>query len=308
MELFNLQQLISNNECPKFLIFLGEDYALAQMYIDLIAKRFNLVKRDAETLQEVFTGCIGNELYPEDKLFIMKYQKEAASKEELWSKISENLKSNMLIMVFNELDKRTKFYTQNKENIVSFEPQDDKVFANMAKSNTKLNSENFKELSKICKNNYGKFLTEFDKVKNYAQANNVSEDEAFERLVSAGTIYTGNKDVVFDFVNKVMDANVKMYEQYLILKKQGQSNISLVSLLYSAMRNQFIVQTVASPNQNSTGLAPFIISTCLRRKGKYTDQNLREALRLLQKVEQGVKMGLFEEQSIIDYFMAELLL
>lgn len=308
MELFDLQKVLANNECPHFMIFLGEDYAMANLYIEMITKKTGLEKRTVEDIQTVFRECIGNELYPVDKLFIMRYPKEIVAKEELWSKIKDKIGDNILILVFNELDKRTKFYTQNKDIVVNFSPQDDKVFLSMVKSTTTMSPENIKELGKICGNNYGKFLTELDKIKNYSQDVNISEDESFRKLIQAGTIYTGNKDVTFDFINKVMEAKNTIYEPYQILKLQGESNIKLISLLYTAMRNQFICQTVSEPTASATGLQPFVIGMCKKRFGIYKEHDLRNALRLLQKMEQGIKTGLYDEPSVIDYFLAEFLL
>lgn len=308
MELFELQNLIKGNECPRMLIFLGEDYQLANLYIGTIEKRFNLFRRDIDNLQTVIDEGYSNEFDDRNKMFVIKYQKDVVSKETLWTKVKERLGRNMLIFVFNDLDKRSKFYTQNKDLIVNFSPQEDKVFYSMVKSQTKMTENNIKELSKICNNNYGKFLQELNKVKCYSSQNNISEDEAFKKLITSKTIYTPDRDVVFEFVNKVMAANINMYKDYMTLKSNGESNILIISLLYTAMRNQFIVQTVSNPTQSSTGLTPYVITSCLKRAKIYKESDLRKALALIKKVEQGVKMGLFEESSIVDYFLAELLL
>lgn len=308
MELFDLQKLIANSECPRFLIFVGEDYAMVNLYINNIAKILHLEIRNSDSLQNVLTDCIGNELDPNSKLFVMKYPKDVVAKEELWSKINEKVSDNYIVMVFNELDKRTKFYNQNKDNIVNFSPQDDKTFVSMVKPETKMSEKSIKELGAICKNNYGKFLSEFDKIKNYANVHNISQDEAFIKLVNSGSIYTGNKDVIFEFVEKVMNANKDMYKYYNILKLNSESNIKIMSLLYTAMRSQFIVQTVNNPTPENTGLVQFIIGQCNRRKGKYTENELRKAMSLIQRAEQGIKTGLFEEPFVIDYILLELLL
>lgn len=308
MELFDLQNALARNECPKFLIFAGDDYAMINLYLDMISKKLELVRHPEGDINNVFKFLMGVELFPENKLFIMRYPKELVAKEDVWSGLEEKLGDNMLIMIFNDLDKRTKFYTQNKDIIVNFAPQDDKTFVSMVKSQTKMSTDSIKELGKICGNNYGKFLSEYDKIKNYSTSQNISEDDSLKHLIASGTIYTGNRDVIFEFVNRVMGAKSNMYELYQILKLQGESNMKLISLLYTAMRNQFIVQTVADPNPNSTGLQQFTINISKGRRGIYKDTDLRTALHLLQKVEQGIKMGLFEESFVIDYFLAELLL
>lgn len=308
MELFELQQKMVQKDIPHFLIFVGSDYALANLYVEMLTKKLQMIKRVTDDIQTVFAESVGNALNFEDKVFVMRYPKDIVSKEEIWTKISDKLNDNILVMIFNDLDKRTKFYTQNKDIIVNFAPQDDKTFVNMVKSSTKMSVENVKSLGKICGNNYGKFLTEFDKIKNYSDAQRISQDEAFKHLLTRGVIYTGNKDVTFDFINKVMDAKKDMYEPYMTLKLQGESNMKLISLLYTAMRNQFICQTVKEVTAAATGLQPFVIGMCKRRLGIFKEGELRNALRLLQRMEQGIKMGIYDEVFVIDYFLAQFLL
>lgn len=308
MELFEIQNMVQRGEKPKLLIFAGSDYAVANSYINNLSRFYKLEKSYLEDLSQLPALCRGNEMFSEDKLYIMKYPKDLSSFEKIFENINIILEDNMLIIVLNDVDKRTKFYTQNKELIVNCAPQEFKVFKDMVSGETKLSSESIKELGTICGFNYGKFLSELDKVKNYSQIKNISEDEALKHLISSGTIYTGNRDVIFEFIGRVMTAKQNLYELYNILKLQEESNIKLISLLYTSFRNQFICDTVVTPNQESTGLTPFVISQCTRRKGIYSQSDLRRALSLLMKVEQGVKSGLFEEKSVIDYFLAELML
>lgn len=308
MELFELQQKIAQKDIPHFLIFLGEDYALANLYVNTLAAKLGLVKRVTEDIQTVFAESIGNALNFEDKLFVMRYPKDLVAKEDVWAKIPDKVNDNILILIFNDLDKRTKFYTQHKDIIVNFAPQDEKTFVNMVKGSTSLSVDNLKILGKICGNNYGKFLTEFDKIKNYSEINSVTQDTAFSHLLSSGVIYTGNKDVTFEFINRVMDAKKNMYEPYMTLKLQGESNMKLISLLYTAMRNQFICQTVGEVTAAATGLQPFVIGMCKKRLGIYNEHELRNALKLLQRMEQGIKMGLYDESFVVDYFLAQFLL
>ncbi|MEG1565400.1 MAG: hypothetical protein RR342_01495 [Bacilli bacterium] len=308
MELFEIQNMIKRKEKPKLLVFVGSDYAIANIYIDNISKFFNLEKYPLNDLSNFIPLCRGDAIFSSNRIFILKYSKDLSSCEKIFENIDEIIGDNVLVVVLNEVDKRTKFYTQNKEFIVECNPQEFKTFKEMVAPSTKLTPEHIKELGEICGYNYGKFLLELDKVKQLSSSNNISEDEALQKLISTGVIYTGNRDVIFQFIDKVLTANNKMYELYNILKLQQESNIKLISLLYTAFRSQFIVETVVSPTTDSTGLAPFIIGQCQRRKGIYSQADLRYALKLLLKLEQGVKSGIFEESQIIDHFLSELIL
>lgn len=315
MELFEIQNMLRQNARPKFLVFVGSDYAVANSYIENLSKYYNLPKENLDDITKLKTLCQGNEMFSEDKLYVMKYPKDLASHEDVFSSCSEFIGNNMLIVVLSEIDKRTKFYKfldgdflETGGGVVECNPQDLKTFRQMVEHETKLSSDGVKELAEICGNNLGKFRLELNKVQCYANENNKTEDEALHELIRSGTIYTANKDVLFEFIGRVIAAKNNMYELYAILKKQEESNLKLLSLLYISFRNQFICETVIQPTQDSTGLTPFIINQCLSRRGIYSQEDLRKALSLILKLEQGVKSGLFEEKQIIDYFLAQLLL
>jgi len=315
MELYEIQNLLRQNIKPKFLVFVGSDYAIANSYIDNFSKFYNLPKQSLEDITKLKSLCQGNEMFSEDKLYVMKYPKDIASHEDIFSSCKDFMGNNMLIVVLSDIDKRTKFYKflegdilETCGGVVECNPQDLKTFRQMIEGTTKLSSDGVKLLAEICENNLGKFRLELNKVQCYASERNVTEDEALQELIKSGTIYTANKDVLFEFIGRVISAKNNMYELYEILKKQEESNLKLISLLYTTFRNQFICETVIQPTQESTGLTPFILNQCLRRKGIYSQADLRKALSLILKLEQGVKSGLFEEKQIIDYFLAQLLL
>ena len=308
MELFDIQNMVQRGEKPKFLVFVGSDYAVANNYINNLSEIFKLEKYGIESLSSLSSLCRGNEIFTSERLYVLKYPKDLSNYESVFENIDDILGENMLIIVLNDVDKRTKFYTKNKEVILDCSPQEYKTFKEMVRPITSMSQESVRELGEICGYNYGKFLSELDKVKNYSQVNSTSEDEALKILVSSGAIYTDNRDVIFEFIGRVIGAKQNMYEMYNVLRKNGESNIKILSLLYTAFRNQFICETVVTPNTESTGLAPFIINQCVARKGRYSQHELRTALKLLMNLEQGVKSGRFDEDSIIDYFLAELLL
>lgn len=315
MELFEIQNMIRQNIRPKFLIFVGSDYAVANKYIDNLSMIYELPKENLEDITKLKTLCEGNEMFSEDKLYVMKYPKDLASHEDIFISCKDFIGNNMLIITLSEIDKRTKFYkflegdvSEIGGGLVECNPQDLKTFRQMVAGHTELSPDNVKILAEICENNYGKFRLELNKVQQYAGEKLITEDESLHTLIKSGTIYTANKNVLFDFINRVISAKSNMYELYEILKKQEESNLKLLSLLYTTFRNQFICETVIQPTQDSTGLTPFILNQCLRRKGIYSQADLRRALSLILKLEQGVKSGLFEEKQIIDYFLVQLLL
>ena len=310
MELFDVQNMLRSGEKPQLLIFCGADYFLANTYIENIAKFYKVVKTPVSSIDTVLELSGGDEMFSEDRLFVFKYptSKDISQNEQFFENYKDILGENILVLVFNDMDKRTKFYKSNEDVIVNCSPQDLKTFRAMAAGHSKLSPESIKVLAELCENNFGKFLSEQDKVRITAVERDISEDEALKVLLDAGTIYSGNKDVLFSFINRVMEAKQNLYQHYQVLKRQGESSIKILSLLYTSFRNQFVVETVINPTAESTGISGFALSSCLRRRGVYSAEQLRYALRLIMEIEQGIKSGVFEEGSAIDYFLSEFLL
>lgn len=310
MELFDVQNMMRAGEKPKLLIFCGADYFLANTYVNNISDFYGLEKTVVNSLDSVLEMADGDEMFSIDRAFVYKYpsSKELAQNEKFFENCEEDLGNNLLMIVISDIDKRTKFYKMIEKYIVNCSPQDLKTFRAMTDSYTKLSPDSVKVLAEICENNFGKFLSELDKVKNISSCYGITEDEALKKLLDSGVIYSGNKDVLFSFINRVMDAKNNLYEHYEILKRQGESSIKILSILYTSFRNQFIVETVINPTAESTGISGFVLSSCLKRRGKYTIGQLRDALRLIMKIEQGIKSGLFEESAAVDYFLSEFLL
>lgn len=295
---------------PQMLLFNGSDYFLANTYIDNIARFYSAEKTSVSSFDSVLELSSGDEMFSIDRLFVMKYpsSKDISQNEKFFENYKDILGNNILIVVFNEMDKRTKFYKSNEDVIVNCSPQDLKTFRTMAASRTKLSPESVKTLAELCGNNFGKFLSEQDKVRITSIVRDVSEDEALKILLDSGTIYSGNQDVLFSFINRVMEAKSNLYQHYVTLKRQGESGIKILSILYTSFRNQFVVETVINPTAESTGLSGFVLSGCLKRRGIYSVDQLRYALRLIMEIEQGIKSGLFEESNAIDYFLSEFML
>lgn len=307
MELFELQNSLVRKTLPKFLIFVGNDYALSNVYIDKIAEFLKLQRTDLDTLESAFTTSKVISLVSEGRLYVNKYDKTVASKENVWTNIENKLKNNYLIVVLTEIDKRSKLYNTFTNNIVNFNPQPDNVLIPMLKKKTALSDENLAILSKACENNYGKCLIELSKLHSYVEYSKKEIDPAFKILTNAGVIKLENTEVLFQFIDSVAARKKNTYQLYTLLKERNESNILILSLLYTAFKNQLIVQTVKEITPQSTGLTQYAINSCAYRKGIYTNSELKRAIKILKELEQGLKNGTYEEPIVIDYFIAQVL-
>lgn len=307
MELFELHNAILHNKIPKFLIFTGDEYAIKDIYIQKISGALKRSVTPTDNISTVLTGSRIISLVGKDSLYIDKYDKTIVANEKLWIDITQKLKNNYLILIFSDIDKRSRFYTTFKNNIVEFGTQTPKVLRTMLKAQIDMSDENLDDLATRNNNNYGKCLLEADKIRRFAKIKNIDNNIAYKQLLDCGAISGEYTDVIFTFVNSVMKRWKNCYKYYKVLKSCYESNIKILSLLYSSFKNQLIVETVKGASQENTGLNPYTIKTCLNRAGTYSIKELKFALNKLVEIEQGIKIGKIEEPIAIDYFLAMVL-
>lgn len=307
MELFELQNAIMNNKIPNFLIFVGEEYAIKDIYIK---KMSEVLKREitiTDSLSSVLSNSRIISLVGSDKFYLDRYDNNIISNEKVWEGIDKKLKNNYLVLVFNTLDKRSKFYNTFKNRIVEFTKQTPKVLKGMISNIIKMNEENILDLMERCEYNYSKSLLEVDKIQRYSKIENITDDEAYLELVKSKVIIGEYPDELFPFISLVLQRKKNCYKAYQELKRNYESNIKILSLLYSNFKNQLVVETVKGATQETTGMNSYTIKVCQNRAGKYSIKELKNALNLIVEMEQGVKLGKIEESLTIDYLLVNIL-
>lgn len=309
MELFDLQTFIKKNEIPHFMIFVGDEYEIMNIYIKQIEKVLKLNKTNVDDAASITARSKIISFVDPNKLYICKYDKDFTTNEKVWDNIDKSLKNSYLILIYNELDKRGKFYKRFSDKIIVFEKYEPTLLKNRLKKLTSLSDENIDKLTEGCDGNYSRCLIELKKLNSYMSAidNKLSEDSAFEILLKNNIFASSVSNILFDFINKVAERNKICYTLYDKLKKTGESNVKLISLLYTAFRNQLIVETVSTITTESTGLTSFVIYGAKSRMKRYSVNELERALEIITYTEQGIKNGLIEEAFSVDYILAQVL-
>lgn len=308
MELFDLQNCIKKKELPHFMIFLGEEYEIINIYLKNIEKVLNLTRTNIDDASSITVRSKVVSFIDPNKLYICKYDKDFVSNEKVWENIEKCLKNSYLILIYNDLDKRSKFYKNFNDKIVVFEKYEESLLRKRLKSIINLSDDNITKLIEGCEGNYSRCLIEIKKLKSYINENQSKlEDEAFNELYNAGVFTITISNVLFDFINKVVERNKMCYNLYDKLKNIGESNVKLISLLYTAFKNQLIVETVNQISTETTGLSSYAIYSAKSRMKRYSVKELEKALSIITYTEQGIKNGIIEEPFSIDYILAQVL-
>ena len=99
--------------------------------------------------------------------------------------------------------------------------------------------------------------------------------------------------------------SLKLYQQ---LKQAGESNIKLLSLLYTTFKVILLIQTCHTNDIcESTGIQYYQLKMNQNKIGYYGVQELVFILKLIQKIDTNIKQGNIEESISIDYLLSNIL-
>lgn len=121
MELSQLMQYLSTGEnIPHYMIWFGEEQKIIDMYLDRIKSFYKPVH--CESVSFVVSQIRMKSLDKSNKIYIVTEDEDYRKNEQVWQNVKEMLnKSNhILLLRYASVNKKLKFYTQQKESFTEF--------------------------------------------------------------------------------------------------------------------------------------------------------------------------------------------
>ena len=315
MDVSTLKAKIKSKQLPSYLIFSGDEWKVQQIYIQQIAKVTGKELKRIDSISSIYNQLTNRSFMKINLIYIVRDDKNLMQNEKLQQQIQEGLLGeNILIHLITTVDKRTKFYKTYKDAIVEFGALDATVLRKYIKKELPLSDRNCDILIDICEHDYGRCLLEIDKIKRYAQAHpeeydDVGFDIYFKRLVEDGTIYEPPYDAIFDLVDAILDRKVNLVFDLLNQAYQvGEATMVMLSVLYNNAKAVLQLQTYRGDNvAKGTGLTGWQIKNAKSHVGRYGEEELIYILRLIQKLESGIKTGTMEDEFAMQYLLVHIL-
>ena len=171
MDVSALKAKIKSKQIPHYLIFTGPEWKVQQIYIQQIAKVLGLEVVYLDSYSEVYSKIRSRTLTSSSKLFLLRDDTEIQASDKITTqRIVDSLKDNFLIHILTNTDKRKKYYKENQDRIVDFEPLSDSALKKYIKREVNLSDKNCQRLIEVCEHDYGRCLLEIDKIKRYVDA------------------------------------------------------------------------------------------------------------------------------------------
>lgn len=311
MEISQVKADIKSNGLKSVYIFTGEELEVMNIYLKQMSMRDKQLVR-VDTFRQVYKDSKSPKMMGSPKLYVVRDDNEILTNEKI-HKLLDNtdwLKVNILVVVFSNVDKRSKFYKTYKDSIVEFNSLDSKILKKYIQKQINLSDKNCDKLIEVCEGNYGRILLEIDKIKNHAKATQAEDmsNNVFELLLFDGTIYQPPKDAIFDFVDAVLNRSSKCFDLYEQCLAVGEASMVMLSVLYNNAKQTLQVQSCQSKDvSKSTGLTGWQIQNAKKYVGKWKTWELVNILKMVRSMETGIKTGKIEEQMTVPYILVNIL-
>lgn len=313
MELRELHKSIIDKKNLHLYIFTGNEIYVRDTYIKQIAKTFGCIDTIRyDTVSEAVRTIKKPRLNNGRMCFVVSDDKSYLKDDKSWETVNNIVIQHdaILIIVYNSLDKRSKFYKQYKDTICEFDVLSDNILKSYILADLPNFSENcVKKLISMCESNYNRIRLEEDKIRHFAEYQSISFDEAFNKLVAAGIITAPIGDITFKFTDAILLHDIDAVKKYSVQAKQiGEPELLTLSTLYNGFKNILSVQTAPKNIKAADlGLTPFQYKLAKEKSNVYTNADIIFILKLITNIEQGIKNGTIMPEIAIDYLLVNIL-
>ena len=313
MNLPDLKKSIDNKEILPLYIFTGEEIAVMDIYIKWIANLFDGKYKSADSLSSIIAGLKTNSLIDKSKsLYVIRDDKTVSNTESIWEPLLSGTvqRGNSIILVYNSIDKRSKFYKEMSKVITNFEPLSDNILLRYIAKEVTLSNDRALYLIQICKNNYNKLKLEMDKIKNLSNHLYIDNNKAFDMCVDGNAFYIPPDGDIFELLNAILARDINStYKHFEKFKQRGESPLAILSLLHTNLKALLQIQCAEGLNNigTVTGLNGFQINNLSKFKGKYTNTELIRMIRIVNYCDKCAKQtGNIEMDMLLDFIFVKI--
>lgn len=306
MTLTELKSEMMSGRMRQIYIFTGTEIAVRDIYLKQMAKIGKFEIKWVDDVADIIQSGRKKSMIASKSLYVLSESSEILKNDKALEAVQRCIGKNMLVCMFTTLDKRVKLYKQYKDIVVEFETLKSEILKKYIQKEIGLSDKNCTRLMEICENDYGRCLLEIDKIKRF---DHEATNSAFEHLLKAGVIYQPAKDVIFDFVDAVMQRDA--YMAFKLMQESydsGEATLVMISNLYSNFKATLQVKSCRSRDiAKSTGLNTWQINNAKKYIGNYSVKELINAMQIIRNAEVGIKSGLIDEEVAVPQILVNIL-
>lgn len=302
MTILDVKKDIVNKTQKPLYIFYGNETACMSIYIHKLAD--NREVKYIDSIEQAKDES--KSLLPKRYCYVIRDDIALTGSERLYKAINAKGNDNILIIILNTVDKRTKLYKDFQDYFVEFNRMSTDTLVKYVQEQIDLPYKDACVLIEVCENDYGRLMLEVDKIKTLKKSlDSQSESMILYELLNTGVIHIPAKDAIFDFVDSVLKADIpKAFNLLEQCYECGENTLVLLSVLYTNLKQMLQVQFCTSRDvERATGLTSWQIK-CIREKmGAYTEKQIEYLMSLCRKMEIKIKQGEIDDSVVMPYIL-----
>lgn len=312
MKLEELKEQLSKGVVKPLYVFTGPEVGIMDIYLKKIAEVSRKPIKRVDTVAAVYSKLQNQSFAPSANCYVIRDDKDYFTQEKVWeSLISGRAQGyNVVILLFTDIDKRSKFYKQHTAIITEFEKLIPEVLAKYIKRELDISTNKALGFATICDCDYSRILLETSKIRSLSKALGITEEQAYDQAIREKLIWTAPKDVVFEFIDAFCRRQTK--QAFILaekLKAINDSPLGTLTLLYNNLKSILLVQSSGNvPDMTErTGLTAWQVKMAKEKLNYFTTGELLDSMEFIRKMETGIKTGKVEANIALDYTLVSLI-
>lgn len=317
MTIIDLKNQIMKNCLTNVYIFVGEEIGIMNIYLNQMAKTLNMPVTRAESVASIYAECTSKSMFGNTTgFYVIRNDKDITKEEKAYQSLSKDIGKNVIVLLYDKVDSRLKFGKFFKDQTITFE----KLAPNVLKSYVKkacpgLSNKNCEHLIELCNGSYDLCMLEIDKILHYQETTydrddyKDSVDHCFDVLLKSGVIYQPEESDVFKWTEAVCNRNCKeAFKLERVLRDNGTQSINMLGTLYNSMKSVMLIQCCTGQHVcEITGLDNRQVYFNKKYVGKYKTGELVRNVKLISRVVDGIKNGLYDNTYATRFVLCNIL-
>lgn len=309
-QLKDLKEELLQYNIGHFYIFYGEDFGIKHHYLSRMKTKFDRLQV-VTSVDSIAQSHTGGSLFKENVLYVVLNDIDFAN----WSTqriqtVINRLDDDTLVVCYEQELPNTTLFKEFSEYATWFPRVKQNIAVQFIDDNLHLLQSSKEDLAYNCDCDYGTILLECDKIKNYSQAANVSEQEAYETLKLHNQLVTRvdgfNAEL---FMNDLLIQDLQMINYWyrvIVPNHIDDFWVSLSYIFYNILIAYYIKQYgyyEGSKKSYASGL-PWNRTKQIRDLNiRYTPPQLITLAYNVCDMDSKVKSGKLPMDNVFDYFM-----
>lgn len=310
MNIAELKKDMKANNLAGLYIFTGEEIYIRNLYIEQIVD-LGFIWKELPTVAELFKSVGTTKLIQKPTLYVIRDDMDFIKQDStVWDKLVAwvNNSVNKVILIYNNIDKRNKFFKTFEENTVKFEKLSETVLLKYVQKETDISRENALDLIHRCDSNFNLCLLELNKVIMFSLSNNISIDEAYRKCCADRIVLDLPKESLEKYITAVMNKDFSLFiEISNDFDFTEEPPLKILAFLYNSFEALFAVvayESGLSLKKNESGANFWAVKNAEIFGMKWQIKQVRDMMDFIQFLESGIKMGMVSADAAIPMLSA----